>query len=167
MEFAEEPNEESKIPHWLSWIKKECDDKEKKKKRGFKYSDAFGGVIGTALCLFLANNLVGWGFPILTSDWETLLRVINITATVTLITWVVLLVLHPKPVFFLGKTLIDVMSVWGMWVTISVFPFDFSVWGGWEWLSAAFQIVLWIGLVVTVGIILVRSARFAIGREFK
>ena len=138
----------------------------KKKKKGFKYSDAIGGIIGSAVWLFIANSLEKWGFPILTDDWGQVLHVVNITATVTLITWAVLFILHPRLIFFTGKTLIDVMSIWSMWVTLSVFPFDFTVWSGWEWLDVTFQISLWIGLVGTTISLIVRAVKYLIGLKF-
>ncbi len=138
----------------------------KKKKKGFKYSDAFGGIIGSAIWLFIANNLVKWGFPILTDNWDQVLRVVNITATATIIAWVVLIILHIRPIFFTGKTLIDGLNIWGMWVTLSVFPFDFSVWPGWDWLDIVLQIVLWIGIIGTAIAIVIRTVRFLIGFKF-
>lgn len=145
---------------------KSSEKPKKRKKKGFKYSDAISGIISSALWLFIANSLEKWGFPILTDDWGQVLHVVNITATVTLIAWAVLFILHPRLIFFIGKTLIDVMSIWSMWVTLSVFPFDFMVWQGWEWLDVIFQISLWIGLIGTAIAILVRTVRFLIGLKF-
>lgn len=136
----------------------------KEKRRGFKHGDAFGGVIGGLITLWLANSLEGWGFVILTDRWGELLRVINLTVTVTIITWAVLFFIHPRPLYFLGRLLVDTMSIWGIWVTIRVFPFDFSVWPNWDWLDIVVRILLWIGLVGTIIAILVRTAKFA-GRE--
>ena len=137
-----------------------------KKKKGYKISDAIGGIIGTAVCLFVANNLEGWGFPILTNQWGEVLRVVNIACISTMVVWVILIPIHPRNIFYFGKTLIDLLSLWSLWVTATMFPFDFSVWSGWGWLGTVFLIALWIGFVVTIVQITIRSFKLTSGQDF-
>ncbi|MDP3964281.1 MAG: hypothetical protein Q8Q20_01295 [bacterium] len=140
--------------------------KPKKKTKGFKYSDAVGGIIGTVIWLWFVNSLEIWGFPILTDDWAQVLRIINITAVGIIITWFFLIFIHIRSVFYVGKTLNDGLNLWSTWVTVSVFPFDFAVWPGWEWAAMVLRIVLWVAFLAAFISILVRTLRFIIEADF-
>lgn len=117
--------------------------------------------------LFVANNLLTWGWPPwLTDDFEAVLPTLDLAIVVTMIANVVYLAYDPPRVRAGGDIVTTALSlVVGirMW---QVFPFDFTGYAGsWDtlvrWVIGFGIAATAIALVVDVG----RLARLALGSE--
>jgi hypothetical protein len=121
-------------------------------------------VLVNGTMLWVVNNLLGWRWPpFLTSAFDELLPVIDLSLTAAIV--VNLLWAWRDPTWFrhLGRIGLDAISVAVVVRTWQVFPFDFSgYWSGWPTLGRIALGVAFIGLIIDVAIrfvALVRAAR--------
>lgn len=123
-------------------------------------------IILNGVFLFVANNLLAWGWPPwLTDDFTSVLPVLNLSIVITMVVNVVYLAYDPPVAKALGDVVTSTMSlVVGirMW---QVFPFDFTGYA-WDW-DTIVRWIIGIGIVATAMAIiggLVRLTRIAVGR---
>ena len=104
-------------------------------------------MIVNAVILVIANNLLSWGFPaFLTDDFRRVLPLINFSLVATIVVNFVYLGRDTPWFKALCQAGLGVISLAATIRFLRVFPFDFTMYPGFEWAVVA-RVVLWIAVV--------------------
>jgi hypothetical protein len=127
-------------------------------------------VLVNGAMLWIVNHLLGWGWPpFLTSAFDELLPVIDLSLAATMVVNLLWTWRDPRWFRHLGQIGLDAISVAVVVRTWQVFPFDFSTyWSGWPTLGRILLAVAFFGLIIdmTVRFVgLVRAVRPPIESE--
>lgn len=118
------------------------------------------GVAVNAVMLWVAHQLLGWGWPgFLTSDFDRILGVLSASFVAGIVVNAVFLVNDRGRVKPLGDLVTAVFGVLVGLRTWDVFPFDFSGYDhNWSWLVRTFLVVAVVGSAIAVLVNLVKLA---------
>jgi hypothetical protein len=107
-------------------------------------------VLVNGIMLWVVNNLLGWGWPpFLTSAFDELLPVIDLSLAATMVVNLVWALRDPRWFRHLGQIGLDAISVAVVVRTWQVFPFDFSdYWSGWPTVGRIVLAVAFCGLII-------------------
>jgi|GEM_PF-722110 len=137
-----------------SVLKKERWTRPKERSRGQKRFGYAVAIIVNLILLYVANNLLAWRVPFITSDFVVPLRYLNISLIATAVAN--LLFFFYDPDWFLGFTRIG-LNIVGIIVSLSLyvtFPFDLSSLASEGILTLLVRFALILGIVgSTIGVI--------------
>lgn len=119
-------------------------------------------IVVNVLVLVIANEILSWGIlPFLTSDFRQVLPLFNISLGVTIAANIAFLFFDPD---WFKAPLRAVLNAIGLAVVVrflTVFPFDFSAYPGFNWLVLA-KVFLILGIVGCAIGIIAEAVRFVV-----
>jgi hypothetical protein len=120
-------------------------------------------VLVNAAVLWVVNNLLGWGWPpFLTSAFDQLLPVIDLSLAAAMVVNLLWAWRDPRWFRRLGQIGLDAISVAVVVRTWQVFPFDFSgYWSGWSTLRRIVLAVAFFALIIDMTVRFVGLIRAA------
>jgi hypothetical protein len=127
-----------------------------------KKTDYIATIFFNAIFLVVVNQILNWGWlPFLTQDFRRVLPIQN--AQLIAVIAVNFLFLFYDRMWFVSLLRIAVNAI-GVAVILrflSVFPFDFAAYGGFDWAALA-RVMLYLGLAVLIIAIIVEFVQFVI-----
>lgn len=150
-------------------VKGENDEPKKKdkKKSPCKRRVAYiFGVFFSLLFLWIIGNFDNWEWKFITKDWGQIVDIVRYSIYLSIVMYAVFIVYDKKLFYYLGRLVMDAVSIYVSIRMYQVFPFDFKyLFDGWEWLNSVFPWVLIIAIVgISIGII-VRTGKLLIGKN--
>ncbi len=110
-------------------------------------------VVGNLALLFVANNLLAWGwFPFLTDDFEQLLPIVNLSLIVGAIVNAALVLYNAQWFRSIGQIVQNVFGLFVVVTTLKVFPFDFSPYRI-NWTTITRIVLIMLAVLVGIGTI--------------
>ena len=110
-------------------------------------------VVGNLALLFVANNLLAWGwFPFLTDDFEQLLPIVNLSLIVGAIVNAALVLYNAQWFRSIGQIVQNVFGLFFVVSTLKVFPFDFSPYRI-NWTTITRIVLIMLAVLVGIGTI--------------
>lgn len=119
--------------------------KPRKRHRG----EAIWSVIWNLIFLYIVNNVPEWDLPFINDRYETVLWILNINLVLQIIGWALILFLDFHWLWHLVRSVLDAASLVVLLVLYFLYPFDFSMIGGWTWLDIVFPVLFIIGMVAS------------------
>jgi len=136
-------------------------------KRWLRSNAGCGGRVGyivtIAVHFFLywfINKIPKWDWWFITDAYETVLPFIEISVIANIIAFAVFLIIDIRPIYYIGKTILDSISFFVLFKMYHNFPVDFN--NGW---NIVFKIVLIVGMVGTVISLIVRTFKLAANKK--
>ena len=114
-----------------------------------------------AAMLYVANHLLAWEWPpFLTSDFDLLLPIVNVSIVASIVVNVAYLLFDARWFKHLTQAVIAAIGVVVLVRTWQVFPFDFTPYDfDWELLTRAFLVIALVG--TSIGLIAEAAKGFA------
>jgi hypothetical protein len=126
-----------------------------------KKPDYIAAIVVNALILIVVNQILNWGIlPFLTQDFKEVLPIQNISLAATIIFNAAYLFFDPKWFTSLLGMVTNALGVAVVLRFMSVFPFDFSAYSGFNWTVLA-RVMLIVGLVGCAIGLLTEAVKFA------
>ncbi len=125
-----------------------------------KKSDYVGAVIGNLISLFLVNNIPNWHLPFITSDWLTVLWIMNLSIGAQIIGNALLFVYDADWFRELVKGGMEVLGLISLYVFYTIYPLNFAAFSGLAWVDLVIQIAMVISMVVVVISLIFRAIRY-------
>ena len=145
-ETSGDGNNQEKIKDFLKKIFEEKDVSK---------SEFIVAIIGNIIILYIVNNLLSWNLSFITSSFQDVLWIFNISICATIIVNIIFLAFHPGWFRSLVKIILNILSFLVCYYLYTIFPFIFS--------QAAYTIILKIilifGMVALIIAILVEVLR--------
>jgi hypothetical protein len=130
------------------------------KPRRSKQPDYIAAIAANAIILIIVNEVLNWGIlPFLTQDFKQVIPIQNISLAATIVFNAAFLFYDPDWFTSLLKMVLNGVGVAVVLRYMSVFPFDFSAYSGFNWTVLA-RVMLVIGLVGCSIAIIVEAAKF-------
>ena len=130
------------------------------KPRRSKKPDYILAIMVNAVLLIIANQALNWGiFPFLNQDFKQVLPIQNISLVITIVFNAAFLFYDPEWFTSLLKMMLNGISVAVLARYLSVFPFDFSAYRGFNWVVFA-RVFIILGIVGCCIAIIVEAAKF-------
>jgi len=123
---------------------------ERNRKREEK-SGYFGTIIFSLIFYYIVNNLLNWHIYFITSAFNEVLWIINLSILVTIVGNGLLLLYSPTRFMHAIKIIINIISFIAVYIVYKVFPFNFYN----SFYNWGFNILLILGLIGIIIAILV------------
>ncbi len=119
-----------------------------------KKPDYIAAIVVNAIILIVVNQILNWGtFAFLTQDFKQVLPIQNIQLAITLVFNVIFLLYNPQWFESLLKIVLNAVGIAVILRYLSVFPFNFSAYSGFNWALLA-RVLIILGIVgCCIGII--------------
>lgn len=125
-----------------------------------KKPDYIGAIVVNAIILIVVNQILNWGIlPFLTQDFKEVLPIQNIQLAITIVFNAIFLLFNPQWFESLLKIVLNAVGIAVILRFLSVFPFDFSAYSGFNWTVLA-RVLLILGIVGCGIAILVETFKF-------
>lgn len=133
---------------------------QKSKTARNKKFDYIVAIVINAVILVIVNQILNWGtFAFLTQNFKQVLPIQNIQLAITIVFNAIFLLYNPQWFESLLKIVLNAVGIAVILRYLSVFPFDFSAYSGFNWALLA-RWVLIIGLVGCCIGILAEAVKF-------
>lgn len=139
-ETSEDGNNQNKIKDFLKKIFEEKDVSK---------SEFIVAVIGNVIILYIVNSLLSWDLGFITSAFQDVLWIFNISICATIIANLIFLAYHPGWFRSLVKIILNTLSFLVCYYLYTIFPFIFS--------QAAYTIILKIILIFGMVALIIAS----------
>lgn len=139
-ETSGDGNNQEKIKDFLKKIFEEKDVSK---------SEFIVAVIGNIIILYIVNNLLSWNLSFITSSFQDVLWIFNISICATIIVNLIFLAYHPGWFRSLVKIILNILSFLVCYYLYTIFPFIFS--------QAAYTIILKIILIFGMVALIIAS----------
>ncbi|MFH1598311.1 MAG: hypothetical protein ABIB97_04565 [Patescibacteria group bacterium] len=133
-----------------------------KKRHGGK-GRKFGYIVVIAIHFFLfwfVNKIPDWNWTFITYQFEEILPYLNFSIFANIIVNAFFLINDVRPIYYLGKTVVDAIGIFVMYKLYVVFPLDFD-----NALDIIFKAIFIIGIVGSAIGIIVRTIKYAVGKK--
>jgi hypothetical protein len=120
------------------------------KNSDYKKSEYIAAIIFNLIFIYIANNLLDWDVPFLTSDFTAVLWLINISLVLTIIFNIVFLAFNSARVRALLKMFLNMISFFVALTFYFIYPLDFSSVSYGDTLDLVAKILIIIGIVGSV-----------------
>lgn len=139
-ETSGDGNNQEKIKDFLKKIFEEKDVSK---------SEFIVAIIGNIIILYIVNNLLSWNLSFITSSFQDVLWIFNISICATIIVNIIFLAFHPGWFRSLVKIILNILSFLVCYYLYTIFPFIFS--------QAAYTIILKIILIFGMVALIIAS----------
>lgn len=139
-ETSGDGNNQEKIKDFLKKIFEEKDVSK---------SEFIVAIIGNIIILYIVNNLLSWNLSFITSSFQDVLWIFNISICATIIVNIIFLAYHPGWFRSLVKIILNILSFLVCYYLYTIFPFIFS--------QAAYTIILKIILIFGMVALIIAS----------
>lgn len=139
-ETSGDGNNQEKIKDFLKKIFEEKDVSK---------SEFIVAIIGNIIILYIVNNLLSWNLSFITSSFQDVLWIFNISICATIIVNLIFLAYHPGWFRSLVKIILNILSFLVCYYLYTIFPFIFS--------QAAYTIILKIILIFGMVALIIAS----------
>jgi hypothetical protein len=127
-----------------------------------KKPDYLVAIMVNAVLLVIANQILNWGIlPFLTQDFKQVLPIIYLSGAITIVFNAIFLLFNPRWFESMLKIVLNAVGIAVIMRYLSVFPFDFSAYGGFDWAVFA-RVMLYLGLAGLIIAIIVESIQFVV-----
>jgi len=103
-----------------NFLKKIFEEKKVKK------SEFMVAIIVNVILFYIVNNLLSWNFSFITSSFQDVLWIFNISICATIIANIIFLAYHPGWFRSLAKIVLNILSFYVCYYLFTIFPFIFS-----------------------------------------
>ncbi|MDD3754241.1 MAG: hypothetical protein PHQ17_06785 [Methanobacterium sp.] len=103
-----------------NFLKKIFEEKKVKK------SEFIVAIIVNVILFYIVNNLLSWNFSFITSSFQDVLWIFNISICATIIANIIFLAYHPGWFRSLAKIVLNILSFYVCYYLFTIFPFIFS-----------------------------------------
>lgn len=103
-----------------NFLKKIFEEKKVKK------SEFIVAIIVNLILFYIVNNLLSWNFSFITSSFQDVLWIFNISICATIIANIIFLAYHPGWFRSLAKIVLNILSFYVCYYLFTIFPFIFS-----------------------------------------
>lgn len=103
-----------------NFLKKIFEEKKVKK------SEFIVAIIVNVILFYIVNNLLSWNFSFITSSFQGVLWIFNISICATIIANIIFLAYHPGWFRSLAKIVLNILSFYVCYYLFTIFPFIFS-----------------------------------------
>lgn len=124
--------------------------KKWEKNSDYKKSEYIASIIFNLIFLYIANNLLDWNAPFLTSDFTAVLWLVNISLVLTIIFNIVFLAFNSARVRALLKMVLNMISFFVALSFYFIYPLDFSSVSYGDTLDLVAKILIIIGIIGSV-----------------
>ena len=133
---------------------------ERNRKREEK-SGYVGTIIFSLIFFYIINNLLNWHIYFITSDFNEVLWIINLSILATIIGNVLLLLYSPIRFIHAVKLIMNIISFIAVYTVYTVFPFNFYN----SFYNWGFNILLILALIGIVIAIIIEIYLLIIGKQ--
>lgn len=117
-------------------------------------------IIINLILLYVANNLLAWRVPFITSEFVVPLQYLNISLIATAIANLLFFYYDPDWFLAISRTALNVIGVIVAYVFYTTFPFDFSSFGAEGLFTLLARIALILGIVGSVIGVIAEGVKF-------
>ncbi len=133
-------------------------------KKVSRYSSYLATAVISGAMLFVVNKIADWNLAFITDDWEKMVDIFNFSLIVTIIINIIFLLYDERRFYFLGRTILDIITIIVLYNLVTIFPLDFSA-VNINWLNIVARLAFWLGMAGSVIGIIVRSVKFGLGKN--
>jgi hypothetical protein len=133
---------------------------ERNRKREEK-SGYFGSIIVSVIFYYIVNNLLNWHIYFITSAFNEVLWIINLSILVTIVGNALLLIYSPVRFLHIVKLIINIISFIAVYTVYKVFPFNFYN----SFYNWGFNILLILALIGIIIAIIIEIYLLIIGKR--
>lgn len=106
-------------------------------------------IIFNLIFLYIVNNLLNWNIYFITSTFNDVLWIINLSIIIAIIGNILLLLYSPESFRHLVKIILNIISFIAVYIVYTVFPFNFYN-SFYDWIFSILLILALIGIVIAI-----------------
>jgi hypothetical protein len=110
-------------------------------------SEYFTAIIFNLIFLYIVNNLLNWQIYFITSSFNDVLWIVNLSIIISIIGNIILLFYSPERFKHLVKILLNVVAFIAVYIVFTVFPFNFYN-SFYNWAFSILLILAMIGIII-------------------
>lgn len=129
-----------------------------------KRSEYIVAIIVNIVLLYIFNNALNWNLPFITERFTLVLPIFNLSFTASIAANLIFLFYDEYRFLESIRMILNVIGIAVLYILYMVFPFDFTTWPSSDFLELVVRFALVIGIIVSVGAVVIQFFRIISGR---
>jgi hypothetical protein len=129
-----------------------------------KRSEYIVAILINIVLLYIFNSALTWNLPFITERFVLVLPIFNLSFTASIAANLIFLFYDEYRFLESIRMILNVIGVAVLYMLYMVFPFDFTAWPSPDFFALVVRFALIIGIIVSVGAVVIQIFRIISGR---